>query len=211
MSTIKIKNKFVTYSEELTGNTYKLIFEYIKPANAHYDAQKIQGEANIYINLEDRRDSNGVKRVLKADSSLHINGNYVITRSYISDYKGLQIGLSVSEYEYNSINSKITKSDAQMIYEIFAKITLLSELFTINNLTHRAEANDILNEMDKAEKLIGTKCAELEEAKTNFAQLLIKYNFSNGEFLTFRGFVDEGLPVDEALKAARILEKDMVK
>lgn len=212
MKTIKVKNKLVSYSEELKGNTYNLIFSYVKPANAHNDALKIEGVLDVFFNMDEKIDSNGRKKELYASSRLFINNKYISSRSYLYKRENEKLYLSewISEVEYSPKFSNIniiTRSDAEMLNSLIIEITKMSELITIENLTPRAEAQDLLSELNRAKNLINEKNKELEESEKAYKDLLIRCNFSEGEFLTFRKFAEDGMSADEALKAARLLEK----
>lgn len=211
MNTIKIKNKLVTYSEELTGNTYKLIFEYIKPANAHNNALKIEGTLDVFFNLEDKISYDKVSKEVRPSGRLYINNKYISTRSSLYTDKNENLYLSewISAYEYGAKFSSLnilTEADANMINTLIMEITKNSDIFTYKNITPGADAENMRYELKKAFENIKEYYTKFEEAKIIFNELLLKYDLSQGEFDTFICFTDEDMPAVDAIKAVRVLQ-----
>jgi hypothetical protein len=208
MKTIKVKNKTVSYSEELKGNTYSLKFNYIKPANAHNNAIKIEGTLDVFFNIEEKVNYEGRKREITPSSRLFINNKYILSRSKLyKDNEKLYLSEWVSDIEYTSKYSSniLTESDAKMINVLISDITKNSELFTYNNITPGADAQHMSYELKKADENIKEYLKKYEDEKINFNELLLKYNLSLSEYEAFKCFTGDGMAADEAIKAARAL------
>jgi len=210
MNTIKIKNKLVTYSEELTGNTYKLIFDYIKPANAHNNALKIEGTLDVFFNLEDKVSYDKVSKEVRPSGRLYINNKYISTRSNLyKENENLYLSEWISAYEYGAKFSSLnilTESDANMINNLIIAVTKNSDIFTYKNISPGADAESMRYELKKAFENIKEYYKEFEEAKIKFNDLLLKYDLTQGEFDTFICFTDEDMSAVDAIKAARVLK-----
>jgi hypothetical protein len=205
MKQIKIKNKLISYTEQIESNEYTIKFSYTKPANAHNDAQKMDGVLTFFVTKEkDTRHSGHVLK-LAGWGRLFVNGKHISTHDTIITNTNGQPGLSVWTNDYNYSFSNITKADAYLLSDIIRKITSDSEIFTIENLTPRADTYDMIQALNEAfsdVKELKRKLIEVEEKK---AETIARYQLTNAEAETMLTLYTDGLPVDTLRETVRQL------
>ena len=210
MSEIKIKNKKVSYSEELSGNKYTLKFSYTKPANAHNDAQKFDGELSVFFFIEEKVRYNGSERETEQEttpsSSLYINGKYISTRSYI--YKGANgayLSECVSHHEYVLSWSILTEADAKFINAMISEITKVSPVFNLDTITKKAEAQHKIDALAAARKKIKEAEQNLENAREEYAALLESEKLTADEAQLMVELVENGADAEEVRNTAQLV------
>lgn len=196
METVKIKNKKVSYSEELQSNVYTINFEYTKPANAHYDAQKMKGEYIYCLNIEEKRDSNGLHKVPGGWGRLNLNGKNISTRDSLRvDGEAVTLWAWVSHYEISTFNA-LTEADAETISKILEEVSKTSCLFTLANITERAQAFEMVGELKEAAQNIKELKEKLAEAEAAAASLLGVYDVTEEQAAMIIQLTSDGLPVE---------------
>lgn len=213
MSEIKIKNKKVSYSEELSGNKYTLKFSYTKPANAHNNAQKFDGELSVFFFIEENVRYNGRVRETEqettASSRLYINNKYILTRSYLyQGENGAYLSECVSYTEYNPAFANInilTEADGKFIHTMVYEITKNSAVFNLDTITKKAEAQHKVNALADARKKIKEAEQNLKNAREEYAALLESEKLTADEAQLIVELVEGGADAEEVRNTARLV------
>ena len=206
MSEIKIKNKKVSYSEELSGNKYTLKFSYTKPANAHNNAQKFDGELSVFFYVNEEVNYRGREQKTTASGSLYINNKHISTRSYIhQDANGAYLSECVSHHEYNLHFSILTQADGNFIHTMIYEITKNSAVFNIDTITKKAEAQHKIDALAAARKKIKEAEQNLENAREEYAALLENEKLTADEAQLMVELVEGGADAEEVRNTAQLV------